>query len=55
VNDIKRGHDSFLKTVKYVLAQCNMWNIEYAKKIHKDNFAHALDEKVEDLARKHSE
>lgn len=45
----------YLQQILYHAFRIDMWNMEYAKKVHEDNFAHGLDKKVEDLAKKHSE
>ena len=54
IDDVEDGLLRYLQQILYHGFRIDMWNIEYAKKIHKDNFAQALDKKVEDLARKHS-
>ena len=55
IDDVEGELLRYLQQILYHGFRTDMWNIEYAKKIHKDNFAHALDKKVEDLTRKHSE
>ena len=45
----------YLQQILYHAFRADMWNIEYAKKVHEDSFAHTLDKTVEDLAKKHSE
>ncbi len=45
----------YLQQILYHAFRADMWNIEYAKKVHEDNLAHTLDKTVEDLAKKHSE
>ena len=54
IDDVEGELLRYLQQILYHGFRIDMWNIEYAKKIHKDNFAQALDKKVEDLARKHS-
>ncbi len=55
IDDVEDELLRYLQQILYHGFRTDMWNIEYAKKIHKDNFAHALDKKVEDLAKKQSE
>ena len=55
IDDVEGELLRYLQQILYHGFRTDMWNIEYAKKMHKDNFAHALDKKVEDLTRKHSE
>ena len=44
----------YLQQILYHAFRIDMWNREYARKVHDDKVAHALDTKVEDLARKQS-
>ena len=55
IDNVENELMRYLQQILYHAFRIDMWNIEYAKNVHKDNFAHALDKKVEDLAKKHSE
>jgi hypothetical protein len=55
IDNVENELMRYLQQILYHAFRVDMWNIEYAKNVHKDNFAHALDKKVEDLAKKHSE
>ena len=44
----------YLQQILYHAFRIDMWNREYARKVHDDKMAHALDTQVEDLARKQS-
>ncbi len=54
VKGTEDGIVKYLQQILYHGFRTDMWNIQYAKKVHKNSFAQELDQEVEDLAKKHS-
>ena len=54
IDEVKDELLRYLQQILYHGFRTDMWNIQYAKKVHKDTFAQELDQEVEDLAKKQS-